>query len=413
MNNSIIKMKRPLAAGAAFVVLGLASTADAALFSRLGGQAVYDEDLDVTWIADADLSVSNSFGVYLETDPVGGNPGTTWQSSQDWIAAMNTSGGAGYLGMSNWRLPICDGADCANGEMEHLFKTEGISNNSPGFFSNVTRNYYWTGTDVASDSNYAWGQDISGSSTDVFKTNTGWSPWAVRWGDVPSEACSVSFDLPTNQWHQISLPCDPGPLNKASDIFPNMPGNYGTDWVVYRYDESSSDYQDVGETGTLEQSKGYWIIQKGHGVVTLSMPQGSTPAATLDCVSSPRGCVEMPLSINASWTMIGYPHYTKGTFGELFLATNDEYYPGYGTLYRTGVCARDLSYRDGCSLREASGYEISSGQLWSYDGTQYVQIKNDNDALSPWVGYWLGILPRAGEFEARGIVTVRTKAGAP
>ena len=412
MNNLTAKMKLPLAVGIAFISLGQASTADAALFSRLGGQAVYDDDLDITWLADADLSVTNDFGAQLETDPVGGNPGTTWQSSQDWVAAMNTSGGTGYLGISNWRLPICDSADCANSELTHLFTAEGISNNTPGLFSNVFRNLYWTGTEVASDSNYAWGESVGGGGFDYFKTNTGLSPWAVRWGDVPSKACSVTFDLPANQWHQISLPCDPGALNTASDIFPNMPGTYGTDWAIYRYDEVNGDYQDVGGTGTLEQSKRYWVIQQGNGAVTLSMPQGSAPAVTADCFSSPRGCVEMPLSIKASWTMIGYPHYTKGTFGELFLATSDEYYPGYGT-YRPAPCARDLSYRDGCSLRESSGFDISSSQLWSYDGTQYVQIKNDNDALSPWVGYWLGILPRAGEFEARGIVTVRAKAGTP
>jgi len=62
MNNLTAKMKLPLAVGIAFISLGQASTADAALFSRLGGQAVYDDDLDITWLADADLSVTNDFG---------------------------------------------------------------------------------------------------------------------------------------------------------------------------------------------------------------------------------------------------------------------------------------------------------------------------------------------------------------
>jgi len=390
------------------VSLGLVSTADAAFSSRLAGQAVYDDDLDVTWIADSHLSDGEGG---LDRDPVGGNPGTTWNSSQDWITTLNSSK---FLGLDNWRLPTCDSADCANSELAHLFTTGGISQTTPGLFLNLHgADFFWTGTEMASDSTRAWVQQVGSSSFDSFKGDTGSLPWPVRWGDVPSEACKVTFDLPSNQWRQISLPCDPGTNNKVSDVFANMPGTYGTDWIMYRYDEASGAYQDVGTAGILEQSKGYWIIQQSGSNATLSMPQGSTPAATTDCASSPRGCVETPLSIQAGWTMVGYPHYTQGIFGNLSLVTDDTYYPGYGTQYRPTPCAKDLPSRDGCSLREAKSYDISADKLWTYDGSKYVEIKNDSDVLKPWTAYWVGFLPRAGEFRAKGIVTPRVKATNP
>ncbi len=394
-NTNNMKLSIKSIISTSIVSLGLVSTANAAFFSRLAGQAVYDDDLDVTWIADSHLSD----GAGLDSDPVGGNPGTTWNSSQDWITALNSNK---FLGLDNWRLPTCESTDCSNSELGHLFTTGGISQTTPGLFLNLDdSNFFWTGTEVASDSTRAWIQTTGSSAFDRYKGGTGAFPWPVRSGDVPSEACKVTFDLPSNQWRQISLPCDPGTSNKVSDVFANMPGVYGTDWIMFRYDEASGAYQDVTMAGTLEQSKGYWIIQQSGSNATLSMPQGSTPAATMDCVSSPRGCVETPLSIQASWTMIGYPHYAQGTFGNLSLVTN------------SSLCAKDLPYRDGCSLSEAESFDISADKLWTYNGSNYVEIKNHSDVLKPWTAYWVGFLSRAGEFGAKGIVTPRVKVANP
>jgi len=394
----------------AIFLSSIISTANAGLSPRLGGKAVYDDDLDITWIANANLSESNTFGAHLVTDPIGGNPGTTWQSSQAWISGMNT---AGYLGFRDWRLPICDASNCANSELGHLFTSEGISKKSPGPFSGI-RSYYWTGTEVASNpTNYAWaGAEGTTTSFDFYKTNTGQFPWAVRWGDVSS--CSVSYDLPQNQWRQIGLPCDPGANNKVSDIFANMSGTYGTDWKVYRYDGKA--YVDVGATGILKHGEGYWIIQINGGNIALSMPQNSTPALTTKCIASPRGCFEVPLSAaNGKWAMIGFPLDTKATFDGVSIVTENTYFPGYGTSYHPGVCRRDLSSPspDGCSLREANGYKISSDSLWTYDGTKYIKITNGDDVLEPWRGYWVGILPRASEFALKGIMLPKQKANTP
>jgi hypothetical protein len=107
------------------------TNAHAALVSRLGGQAVYDTDLDITWLADANLAASEQFGV-TEVDTTD-FPGIMLPVTvPEWIAAMNADGGTGYLGFNSWRVPtalnpdgsFCSGYNCTLSEMGHLFYVE-------------------------------------------------------------------------------------------------------------------------------------------------------------------------------------------------------------------------------------------------------------------------------------------------
>ena len=63
-----------------FITLSIGSVhlANAALVTRLSGQAVYDTDLNVTWIADANLAESNTFGV----DGIATSGGMSWSSGK-------------------------------------------------------------------------------------------------------------------------------------------------------------------------------------------------------------------------------------------------------------------------------------------------------------------------------------------
>ena len=80
------------------MLLGLASvSADAALYSRLGGQAYYDDTLNVTWMQDAGLAASNTFGV----SGINAQGLMSWNTGQNWIAAMNS---AYYPGVVSWRM---------------------------------------------------------------------------------------------------------------------------------------------------------------------------------------------------------------------------------------------------------------------------------------------------------------------
>ncbi len=62
--------------------------------------AVYDSVLDITWLANANLADSSTFGVgsiHIHT-----NGRMSWDKANEWITSMNT---ANYLGVKSWRQP--------------------------------------------------------------------------------------------------------------------------------------------------------------------------------------------------------------------------------------------------------------------------------------------------------------------
>ena len=92
--------------------LALSGAAQATLIDR-GGGLIYDSGLDITWLKDANLAATSSFGV----PGINANGWMNWFAAQSWIDAMNT---AHYLGYSDWRLPtmvdtLTPGCDYAYG----------------------------------------------------------------------------------------------------------------------------------------------------------------------------------------------------------------------------------------------------------------------------------------------------------
>ncbi len=165
--------------------------ANAALMSKLGGSVVYDTDLDITWLANANTAKPG----------FDGDGFMTWESSSpsitntatDWIDALNLTS---YLGFSNWRLPTTlvpdsscigdtansKGTSCSGSEMGHLFHIEGITAATPGLFTNVQSGFYWSGTSLDAANAYHFSfadgdQDISD------KTGSKSYAWAVHDGD--------------------------------------------------------------------------------------------------------------------------------------------------------------------------------------------------------------------------------------
>ncbi|MDP2784861.1 MAG: DUF1566 domain-containing protein [Sulfurimicrobium sp.] len=173
-----------------------ATGANANLMPALGGQVVNDTDLNITWLANANLAASNTFGV-------GGiNPDgmMIWGTAQSWIGAMNASnGGAGYLGYSDWRLPTsetCWGYPCTGSEMGHLFYTElgGVpgagssiltsSDPDLALFQNVQSFNYWSGTEYAPYPNHAWIFDMRAGTQHAYGKDNIMFALAVRPGQV-------------------------------------------------------------------------------------------------------------------------------------------------------------------------------------------------------------------------------------
>ena len=105
---------------------GLDTTASAELFIRVGGM-VYDSDLNVTWLADANYAATQ----YAEScGAIGTVDGQmTWPEAVRWAENLDVGG------YHDWRLPTapvddasCDGkpiftygSHCMGGEMSHLF----------------------------------------------------------------------------------------------------------------------------------------------------------------------------------------------------------------------------------------------------------------------------------------------------
>lgn len=185
-----------------------ATGANAALVPALGGQVVNDTDRNITWLANANLAASNTFGV----GGIGASGLMNWNTAQSWIVAMNT---ANYLGYSDWRLPTvtdtgtpgCNaafsGTDCgwnvdtATGEMAHLWYDElgnnayydilgnpqtgsGLLNTGP--FTNFQSNLYWYGTGY--DASYTWAFATYTGVQNVSYINHGLFALAVRPGQV-------------------------------------------------------------------------------------------------------------------------------------------------------------------------------------------------------------------------------------
>jgi hypothetical protein len=195
--------------------------ANASLTASDGGNTVFDSDLNIYWLADANLAATNSFGLARNTD-LGAIPGVyggsfifddgmmTMGGAMKWIAAMNA---ANYLGYNDWRLPTtlqpdasCGdqnvgwvigsyGYNCTGSEMGNLFYTElggaaassilSTHNASLALFQNVQPYFYYSGTKYAPDPTYqAWVFDMYGGYQAPAPMGNYFYAFAVRSGQV-------------------------------------------------------------------------------------------------------------------------------------------------------------------------------------------------------------------------------------
>lgn len=145
-------------------------------------QAYYDDQLDVTWAANANI-----------------NGRDTWDNQVAWAAGLTIDG------IGGWRLPNMDingdgtivdcssgtQAACMDNEYGHLFHygagTTLGANIQGGLFSNVQSHLYWSGTEFASrPDDVAWFFNffITGGQNAGVKLRGDIFAWAVHSGDV-------------------------------------------------------------------------------------------------------------------------------------------------------------------------------------------------------------------------------------
>jgi hypothetical protein len=189
-----------LGAVCAVLLTLITASANAALFSRLGGQAAYDDVLNITWITNAGLSGLND-----------------WNNQVAWASDLN------YLGFDDWRLAsisvaaglptgtstsvvFCSEATelaCRDNELGYMF----YQNLGGGIFDDLTgtqtvgdvtltdiQSSYWSGTEAESIFYSAWFLTfVEGFQNDIDK-NSSMYGWAVRSGDtVPVPAAFWLF----------------------------------------------------------------------------------------------------------------------------------------------------------------------------------------------------------------------------
>jgi hypothetical protein len=193
----------------------LSSTAQAALHDR-GGGLVYDDVLNVTWLQDANYAMTSGYDA---------DGRMTWQDALDWAFNLSYYDSIRNATYTDWRLPATtdtgapgtqctnSGTDCgrnvspASSEIAHLFfvslgnlsdltttgassgAREGGSNpgstlDNLGSFINFRSNFYWSGTEYAPDTFFAWTFDTGYGIQNVNGKTNSFFALAVRPGDV-------------------------------------------------------------------------------------------------------------------------------------------------------------------------------------------------------------------------------------
>jgi hypothetical protein len=172
------------------------------LVASTDGKIIYDQALDMYWLADANLAATNTFGirqginphpkdgVYININPDGS---MNYATAVAWIDAMNAQD---YLGHNNWRLPMATDASAAyyitgsgigdtfqGSEMGELYYTElGATAGSTILlptsaaeapFSNFQPYLYWAGSQTAASnangnghSTFSFGSGFQGANID-------------------------------------------------------------------------------------------------------------------------------------------------------------------------------------------------------------------------------------------------------
>ena len=204
-----------------------ASPASAELYSRANGTMVYDSDLNITWLADANYAAT----LYEQSC---GDLGTK-NGKMEWIKAMSFADNLVYGGFSDWRLPksaqpdqSCQGQNpaetgggsfgfyCIGSEMGHLFYgdiKQGLGgkaeesivkthNENYNLFHNIASNIYWQSTEFAPFPVIALNFHTNDGYMNFNSKSVLLHAWPVRDGDVGLEAKGEPMVINQKCWTQ-------------------------------------------------------------------------------------------------------------------------------------------------------------------------------------------------------------------
>lgn len=176
------------------LVTALLSIAEvnASLIER-GNGMIYDDVLNITWMADAGLARTQLGGT------------VDWWSATAWAENLE------FGGYSDWRLPSMDvnrdgviidcrepgvsATDCRDNESDYMWYVNQIQLATPGAFQNIGDLHYWSSTEnpVYPSLVYLLNFD-TGFRGSTSKITTNRNAWAVRDGDVSA------IPVPASAW---------------------------------------------------------------------------------------------------------------------------------------------------------------------------------------------------------------------
>jgi hypothetical protein len=189
-------------------ISAFAVTANATLMPVLGGQALYDTDLDITWLSKGNAPAGSGFD--------DGAAGTiSWGNANDWAASLNVGG------FSGWRLPATvqpdtscgtqtdpggglplqgSGSGCTGSELGHLFSMEAVSTASPGLFSGLGSEAYWSKTSSPLDDSRAWIFYLADGHQSMAPKDRELLAIAVHDGDISKALVTTVVPIPAAAW---------------------------------------------------------------------------------------------------------------------------------------------------------------------------------------------------------------------
>ncbi len=186
-------------------------------------------------------------------------------------------------------------------------------------------------------------------------------------------SCGGIYNLPPNQWRQISLPCDPNGANSVTDIIgDDISGTYETQWVIYRFNPLSNSYEKLSLADPLEQGVGYWIIHSNASAQNIDMPASSSPTEI-----EPFPIFLSTKPMDKQWNMIGYPYTIDIPLSDVQIFASSD---GCST---------------GCTLDIAESDNLVQDILYTYNGVVYDAISSSSGNFNPWKGYWARTLESA------------------
>jgi hypothetical protein len=182
-------MNISLRASPLLLALAFSAQANASLIPRAGGTMLYDDDRNITWLADAN---------YAKTSGYDADGLMNWNDALSWAANLN------YGGYGDWRLPKTLVPDlsctshsgafglCRGSELGHLYYVERVgdfTSNEYDLFKNLAISVRYWSSDIAGVFNsvtaaYQFEWAVEGGSQFVAGIDSNLRAWVVRDGDV-------------------------------------------------------------------------------------------------------------------------------------------------------------------------------------------------------------------------------------